>query len=375
MSEFRQNPITKQWVLIAPARGKRPDQYATYSVMHGVKEVDQACVFCPGNEHLNAEILRVGKTGEVKGNFSHLVGGESEHLAKHGAHHEHKNELPPAPSLEKRGRNADWEIRVIPNKFAALEKLPNIHRHKEFYVSYTGDGEHEVIVTRKHNEPVALQSITLVEQTLRLFVQRIKQLSHRPDLSYIQIFHNHGRDAGASIVHPHYQLIATPIVPPHIHTEILGCYHYYLNHHSCAYCDIIEEEIKVKERLVYESDHFVVISAYASRSPFETWVLPKKHGARFEDMSEDELRHLSFVLKVTLGQLYTKLSDPPLNFYIHTMPIARSNNIHSAFEEKEYHWHLTIFPRITIWAGFEFATGIPVNPMPPEITAKFLRGE
>ncbi|HVY68023.1 MAG TPA: galactose-1-phosphate uridylyltransferase, partial [Patescibacteria group bacterium] len=166
---------------------------------------------------------------------------------------------------------------------------------------------------------------------------------------------------------------ATPIVPPHIHSEILGCYHYYLSNNTCAYCDIIKEELLVKDRLVYESEHFVVISAYASRSPFETWILPKRHGARFEEMTGDELKHLSFVLKVTLGQLYTKLSDPPLNFYIHTMPLRQAGGLHSAYEEKEYHWHLTIFPRITIWAGFEFATGIPVNPIPPEVTAKFLR--
>lgn len=332
MSEFRQNPITKQWVLIAPARGKRPDQYKTYSVMHGVPEVDEKCVFCPGNEHMNSELLRVPN-------------------------------------------NDNWELRVIPNKFAALEQVESIHRHKEFYVTYSGDGEHEVIISRKHNEPVALQSIATVELTIRLFVERIHKLSERKDLAYIQLFHNHGRDAGASILHPHYQLIATPIVPPHIHSEILGCYHYYRDHHSCAYCDIIEEELRVKERIVFESEHFVVISAYASRSPFETWILPKKHGARFEDISEDEIKHLSFVLKVTLGQLYTKLSDPPLNFYIHTMPIKRENHVHSAYEEQDFHWHLTIFPRITIWAGFEFATGIPVNPIPPEVTANFLRGE
>jgi UDPglucose--hexose-1-phosphate uridylyltransferase len=109
MSEFRQNPITKNWVLIAPARGKRPDQYKTYSVMHGVPEVDEKCVFCPGSEHLNKEVLRV-----------------------------------PA--------GKDWEIRIIPNKFAALEHTA-VYRHKEFYVSHSGDGDHEVIITRKHNEP------------------------------------------------------------------------------------------------------------------------------------------------------------------------------------------------------------------------------
>ena len=331
MSEFRQNPITKQWVLIAPSRGKRPDQYKTYSVMHGVPETDASCVFCPGNEHVNPEILST-----------------------------------PA------GKN--WEIRIIPNKFSSLEHT-NVYRHRDFYVSHSGDGDHEVIITRKHNEPVALQSIGTVELSLRTFIERIQVLSGHEELAYIQIFHNHGRDAGASIIHPHYQLLATPIVPPHIHNEILGCYHYYTIHRSCVYCDIIKEELSVKDRLVYESEHFVVISAYASRSPFETWILPKRHGARFEEMSDDEITHLSFVLKVTLGQLYTKLSDPPLNFYTHSMPIKRTGNIHSAYEEKDYHWHLTIFPRITIWAGFEFATGIPVNPIPPEVTAKFLKGE
>lgn len=330
MSEFRQNPITKNWVLIAPARGKRPDEYKTYSVMQGVPEVDSKCVFCPGNEGSNVEVLRVPK-------------GE------------------------------DWQIRIIPNKFAALDQT-EVYRHKDFYVSHSGDGDHEVIITRKHNEPVALQSIVTVELTLRTFIDRINNLAKDPKLAYVQIFHNHGRDAGASLLHPHYQLMATPIVPPHIHSEILGCYHYYQNNHSCIYCDIIKEELAVKTRVVHESEHFVVISAYASRCPFETWILPKKHGARFEEMSEDEIKHLSFILKVTLGQLYTKLSDPPLNFYIHNMPIKRDDQ-HSANEEKAFHWHLTIFPRITIWAGFEFATGIPVNPIPPEVTAKFLRGE
>ena len=334
MSEFRQNPITKAWVLIAPNRGKRPDDYKTYSVMHGVPDTDSKCVFCAGNEHLNREIYRYPE-------------------------------------------GKDWEIRIIPNKFASLEHTA-VYRHKEFYVSHSGDGDHEVIITRKHNEPVALQSISIVELTLKTFVERINLLGKHPELAYVQIFHNHGRDAGASILHPHYQLIATPIVPPHIHAEIMGCYHYYQSHKSCIYCDIVKEEILVRDRLVYQDEYFVVLSAYASRSPFETWILPKRHSARFEEMTPDETRHLSFILKVMLGQLYTKLSDPPLNFYIHNMPLKKDHEDHrhhSAQEEAAYHWHLTIFPRITIWAGFEYATGIPVNPIPPEESTKFLKGE
>src|SRR6185295_5095441 len=140
MSEFRQNPITKQWVLIAPSRNKRPDQYKTYSVMHGIPEVDATCVFCPGNEHLNPEVLSVPK-------------------------------------------GKDWELRIIPNKFASLEHT-TAYRHKEFYISHSGDGDHEVIITRKHNEPVALQSIALVELTIKTFIERIKALSSHPELAY-----------------------------------------------------------------------------------------------------------------------------------------------------------------------------------------------
>lgn len=326
MSQFRQNPITKHWVLIAPNRAKRPEQFGGSAVIpKGLPEVVPACVFCPGNESKNTEISRYPN-------------------------------------------NPDWQLRIIENKFEALSHVP-LSRHAEFYVNRSGDGEHEVIISRKHNEPVALQSAETVRLTLQIFKQRIFDLSKRPDIAYVQIFHNHGRDAGASLIHPHYQILATPIVPQILHDEILGCYHYYKHSGTCIYCDIIKEESKQKERVIFNTEHFIVLAPYASRSPFETWIVPKKHYSNFEDISDLELNELAYVIKVTLGQLYIKLSDPPLNFYIHTMPLAK----HFAYEKNAYHWHITVFPRITIWAGFEYATGIPVNPMPPETAAEFLR--
>lgn len=305
----------------------RPDQYKTYSVMAGVPEQDASCVFCPGREPENNELFRY-PTGR------------------------------------------DWQIWVIENKFHALDGM-KVYRHKEFYTSLAGHGSHEVVVTRKHNEPVALQSVATIELSLQTFIDRYNFLAEDDRVAYIQIFHNHGRDAGASLIHPHYQIMATPIIPPHVHQEVAGCYHYYQLNKTCIYCDIIMEERTVKDRVVFETDDFIVLSAYASRKPFETWILPKKHGARFEQMTNAELKNLSYVLKTVLGQLYTKLADPPLNFYFHTMPIARSE--HTMREEGSYHWHLTVFPRITIWAGFEYATGIPVNPMPPEQAVEFLK--
>ncbi len=333
MSEFRQNPITKQWVLIAPGRSKRPEDYRTFSVMAGLPELDPSCVFCPGNEKLNPDLC---------------------------------DDVCRIPN------NNEWQLRVIPNKYKSVELGKNLEHH-DFYNSRSGYGDHEVIVTRKHNEPVALQSAQLIALSLKNFKDRIIELSKDEKTAYVQVFHNHGRDAGASLVHPHYQIITTPMIPPHIHSEVLGCFHHYQTHGTCIYCDIMREESKRKERVVYEDDHFIVLSAYASRSPFETWILPKRHSARYEDITEAEITHLSHALKRVLGSLYTKLSDPSLNFYIHSMPVKRDRA--TMQEEGSYHWHLTVFPRLTIWAGFEYATGIPVNPMPPEETAKFLRGD
>lgn len=327
MSEFRQNPITKQWVLIAPGRAKRPQDYKTHSVMAGLPDHDAACVFCSGKEALNTEVLRV-------------PGG------------------------------SDWQVRVIENKFQALDGMA-VYRHKDFYVSQAGHGDHEVLITRRHNEPVALQSATMIDLSLQTLMARYEAMAEDPRVAYVQIFHNHGRDSGASLVHPHYQIMAAPLIPPHVHAEVSGCYHYHQLNGTCVYCDIMREELSVKDRIVLETDHFVVLSAYASRKPFETWILPKRHGARFEQMTAHERGQLAYVLKTVLGQLYIKLGDPALNFYFHTMPLPRSE--HVMREEAGFHWHLTVFPRITVWGGWEYATGIPINPVPPEETAAFLR--
>jgi UDPglucose--hexose-1-phosphate uridylyltransferase len=327
MSQFRQNPISKHWVLIAPNRAKRPEELSKRPAMRGLPEIVATCPFCPGNEGSNSEIASFPD-------------------------------------------NKNWQVRIVANKFEALSHLP-LSRNREFYVNRSGSGDHEVVITRKHNEPVALQSFQTVELTLHVFRQRVLDLMQHKHLAYVQIFHNHGHDAGASIIHPHYQMISTPMVPDHIHDEMSGCYHYFQANGQCIYCAIMEEERKQKERVIFETDDFMVISPYAARAPFETWILPKKHMAHFHEISDKQITALAYILKVTLGQLYVKLSDPPLNFYIHTLPFEHYKHIIN--EKKSYHWHLVIFPRIAFWAGFEFATGIPVNPMSPEQAAEFLK--
>ena len=328
MSQFRQNPISKHWVLIAPNRSKRPEQFASSPVMPmDMPEVMPKCPFCPGSEVTQEEIALFPNS-------------------------------------------KDWQVRVVSNKFQAVSHVPR-SQHKEFFVYRSGSGDHEVVITRKHNEPLALQSIQIVELTLHVFRQRYLDLEKQKDLACVQIFHNHGRDAGASLIHPHYQIISLPMVPGHIHDEMSGAFHYYQLNGKCIYCEIMREEQAQKERIIFETDDFIVWAPYASRAPFETWIVPKKHSARFEQITDKEITQLAYVLKVTLGQLYVKLSDPPLNFYIHTSPFAHTKHIMN--EDQSYHWHLVIFPRLTIWAGFEYATGIPINPMSPEDAAKFLK--
>jgi UDPglucose--hexose-1-phosphate uridylyltransferase len=328
MSQFRQNPISKHWVLIAPNRAKRPEQFSGHAVMQpNLPELDPKCPFCPGNESMNAEIAKFPN-------------------------------------------NKNWQVRIIPNKFEALSHVP-LSEHNEFYNSRSGSGDHEVLITRKHNEPIALQSIRTVELTLGIFRQRLIDLSAQKHLSYAQIFYNHGRDAGASLIHPHYQIMSTPMVPTGLRDEIQGCYDYFRNNEKCAYCAIVAEERKKRDRIVFETDDFVVFTPFASRSPFETWIVPKQHSARFENISDKQVEQLAYVLKVILSKIYIKLSDPALNFYLHTLPFEHAR--HSAHTEESYHWHFTVFPRLTIWAGFEYATGIPVNPMVPETAAEFLR--
>lgn len=328
MSQFRQNPISKHWVLIAPNRAKRPEDFGALPATDAnLPEVDPHCAFCPGNEGLNREIARFPD-------------------------------------------NKNWQVRIIPNKFESLSHIP-LSQKREFYVNRAGSGDHEVVLTRKHNEPIALQSMQTVELSMRVFRQRILDLKREQHLAYVQLFHNHGRDGGASLVHPHYQLMATPMVPPGLHDELSGCWHYFQTEHSCIYCDIMKEERVQQQRVIFETEHFMAFTPYASRNPFETWVLPKRHTARFEDSSDEELEQLAYVMKVILGQMYVKLNNPALNFYLHSMPFPQSK--HLLHEEKAYHWHMTIFTRLTIWAGFEYGTGIPVNPVTPEDAAAFLR--
>lgn len=330
MSEFRQNPITKRWVLIAPTRGRKPEPLHKEE-SKALVEFDENCPFCPGNEYLNPD-----KCKDVC-------------------------RLP---------ENDAWQVRVIDNKFQALSSDVEYDR-KGFYHAMSGYGEHELIIPRAHNHITAFKTKEDVFQLLEVVQSRIIAHTRDPKIMYTQIIYNHGKEAGASQPHPHFQIFSLPLVPDLVHDEQRACYHYFRDEGRCLYCDILKAEGRVKERIVFETDEFLVFAPFAARTPFETWILPKAHGPRFESINSVALRSLSGVMKDLLGRLYERVGDPALNFYIHTMPSFTAP--HAYYEEASFHWHITVFPRQSLWAGFEFSTGIAINPLTPEDAALILR--
>jgi len=205
-----------------------------------------------------------------------------------------------------------------------------------------------------------------VEDVLWAFRERVLDLKKDHRLRYILLFKNHGEAAGASLEHPHSQLIALPVIPKRATEELDGSKKYYEFKERCIYCDIIRQESQSGTRLVTETDRFMVVEPYAARFPFETWIISKRHSSHFEESDAPHLQNLAWVLRTTLRKLDKTLERPPYNFVIHTAPVQEPAMAH-------YHWHIEIMPKLTKVAGFEWGTGFYINPTPPEESAQFLR--
>jgi len=185
-------------------------------------------------------------------------------------------------------------------------------------------------------------------------------------MDLITIFRNNGKSAGTSLEHPHSQIIGSPIVPVHIRYKIQEAVRYFDDTGRCVYCDALKEELAIKDKIVLETNEFVALEPFASKSPFETWILPKKHESSFKNINTAEKRDLAKVLREVLGKLYVGLNDPSYNMMIHSAPRQED-------PADYYHWHIQIVPRITTPAGFELGSGIYINVVRPEDAAKFLR--
>lgn len=341
MPELRQDYATKEWVIIATERAKRPHDFVKgRSDPPSLPVHDPNCPFCPGNEHLTP--------GEL---FVLRDGGRG------------------AEDKEASGTSATgWRVRVIPNKFPALvpDGRPKRSRHG-LYLRMDGIGQHEVVIeTPEHDKTLALLTLQQVTDVVRAYRARYRALNENPANELVLIFRNQGERAGTSLVHPHSQIVATPIVPVPIRRQLYEAERHYDAMGRCVYCDILAHELKVGERIVVDNEHFVAFVPYAAKGPFETHILPKNHQASFGELSDEHLVDFAAVLRTVLRKLYFGLKSPDYNFAIITAP-------HYQQGEPHFHWHLRILPRLTTPAGFEMGTGMFINVSLPEENAQFLR--
>lgn len=335
-SELRQDIVSGEWIVVATGRAKRPNDF----VAKKKPKTSLSNKTCPFDTLEDSTLLLITK------------GGQEYHSRD-----------------EAGNKEKDWFIAVTPNKFPAFaprQDCPVIENHGPYRVT-EGSGFHEVIVIRPHQRSIALLTIPEVMLLVRAYQKRFHALSPEGCVKYILILHNHGSEAGASIVHPHSQLIAVPVVPPDVARSIAGSERYFIEKKGCVHCAMIAFEMKDQERMIFENEHFVVFAPYASHAAFDIRIFPKLHNAEFQSIAEEEIPSFAEVLRHTLAALYYGLGDPSYNFFIHTAPTDGGRGY------GHYHWHVEILPKTATWGGFEFGTGIEISTISPEGAAKFLR--
>lgn len=315
--------VSNDWVVIAAARARRPESFARHKrILETVLPKD--CPFC------QKEILEKAITVRNKPNGS-------------------------------------WFVISRPNDFPAFTEGFNLNKRKEGPNRVMdGIGYHEVIITADHKKQMAQFTPEEIKMVIDVYQERYLDLINKKFIKYVSIFHNHGREAGASIAHPHSQLIAIPVLDPDLRDSLDGAESYYRSQGECVYCRLLDWELQDKKRVIYQNDKFVVLCPFAPQVSFEVRVYPKEHQPYFERISEDDKKLFAQALQKALSKIYRGLKDPAYNFYIHTAPANGESCEH-------YHWHLNILPRTAIWAGFELAVGIEISTIEPERAAEFLR--
>jgi UDPglucose--hexose-1-phosphate uridylyltransferase len=334
MNILRFDHTTADWVVFAPLRKLRPHHGNSGAIQSAEPQHDtkEFCPFCPGNEKMTPpEIYAVRPEG--------LTG------------------------------ISDWKVRVVSNKFPALRIEEDLKRHEDgaMFNWMGGCGAHEVVIeTPDHLTPLMQQPAEQIEATLRAIQARYLDLKRDKRFHSIVIFKNHGEGAGTSIRHPHWQIIATPVVPPLLRLKCNVATEYFDRTGECLYRTLLDDEVSAKKRLIAENDEFVALVPYAAHLPFETWILPRRAQATWDALQTEQVRPLAEILKIVLLKLYDALDDPAFNLTIDMAP--RGN------EDKEYFlWHIRVLPRISTPAGFELGSGMSINTTMPEDAAAFLR--
>ncbi len=327
-SELRRDLVSGDWVAIATGRAMRPHDFLSQP-REAFGQPADACPF----EALEEDALLV--------------------LTSDGAP----------------GSAEDWWVEVIPNKYPAFQPdaCPTAEEHGP-YERMEGVGHHEVVVSRDHDRSFALMSAAEAEAVVRAYQERYQTLAAENCVRYVSIFHNHGRLSGATISHPHSQIIAIPVVPPDVLRSLSGSARYFKEYGRCVHCVALEYESRERERIVAQNDLMLVLAPFASKTAFELRVFPKNHAAHFERINAAERSALAEALAVSLAKLHRGLENPDYNLFLHTAPPDERDGY------DHYHWHFEILPKTSIWAGFEIGTGIEISAIAPESAAEFLRG-
>lgn len=338
MPELRYDPLEHRWVIISTERAARPSDLADKSKYNHVK----VCPFCEGHENSTPPEI--------------------------WAYRDPKSE-PNSPG---------WRVRVVSNKYPALKIEAEGKRiGVGYYDMIEGAGAHEVIIeTPSHDLSLPDLPPVHVKWVLLAYRERLRDLYKDPRFRYGLVFKNHGKRAGASLAHPHSQLIATPIVPRNVFMKLDAARKHFESKERCLICDLIQQEISTGTRIIAQNSGFVAIAPYASRFPFETFIAPVEHNHNYGDISDDDLETLAHFLKDILSRLKKVLDDPPYNFVLNTSPNTEARpKLPDQWTtlKYDYHWHLDIIPRVVRIAGFEWGSGFYINPSVPEEAAKYLR--
>jgi len=289
------------------------------------------------------------------------------------------NESLTPPELHREWNEGSWAVRVVTNKYAALRAYTEVDRRTNggLFERLNGHGAHEVVIeTPHHSKRMQDLPVEQVRRVIDAYIARLVALQKDPSHRYVQLFKNHGKEAGASLQHPHTQIVATPIVPPEVRNALNIARAYYERKKRCLYCDLMLAEIRSSERLVEEDDGYVVWAPYASRFPFELVLCPRAHSHDFTQLDDDQRWGLARMLRRTLMRLTLLLGDIPYNLVLETSPNASPRAGKPEYWKtlpEDYHWRIAILPRLTRVAGFEWGTGLHINPMPPEKAAGYLR--
>lgn len=327
MPELRHNVITREWVIFATERAKRPEEFAKkHKENRTLAAYVSTCPFCPGNEKMT----------------------------------------PPETYVVP--DTAGWRVRVTPNKYAALAYVGERRRSNQgIRRTVTGVGIHEVIIeTPRHDRTMALLEDPEIETIIQTYLNRFRFASADPRVEQVTIFKNHGEGAGTSLEHPHSQVIATPVITSQLRDRLINALKHFDEFGECIFCRVLEMELQEQMRVVVETENFVSFVQFAALTPFSMLVMPRRHMACFAEISEAEAADLARNLRRTLAKLYRGLADPDFNYVVRTAPSEYTG-------VKYYHWYLSIIPRLTKMAGFELGSGMFINVSLPEENAKFLR--